>query len=577
MSANGNIIGFPSIDKPWLKYYKKGTDEADLPKCTIYDYIWECNKSNLSDVALRYFGVKITFKELFDNIEKVTKAFSVIGIKKGDIVIMATVTIPETIYAIYAINRLGAIPNMVDPRTSIEGIKEYIRESKSTCILTLDVAYPKIEKAIVGTNVDRVIISSPSDSLSITKKPLFKVINKVKGKSFQYSGKCIIWRKFITNGVNANYNPVCFQENSCCVIEHTGGTTGMPKGVMLSNENLNASAFQIQNSLLNLQRRDIFLNIMPPFIAYGMVLGIHVALVEGWHSVLIPNFNPTDFDRLILKYRPSGIMGVPTHFESLMTSKRIENKDLSFIKVILVGGDKAKIEFETKVNKFFQRHGAEIHLSKGYSMTEASATATFSFEEINKLGSSGIPFAQTVIAAFEEGTDIELPYDKAGEICISTPTMMLGYYKIEEASTILKRHNDGRMWIHSGDLGYVDKDGCVYIDGRIKRMIIRYDGFKVFPSFIENIISKNKAIKSCCVIGVRDKEHSQGELPVAFCVLNPEYINKKSEIIVELTKICRRELPEYAQPIVFHFKDVLPLTSIGKIDYKALEMEENGL
>lgn len=572
MITEKKLTGYPSIDRPWLKYYTEEAINAKMPERTMYEYLWQSNKDHLSDIALQYFDRKISFGEMFDNIETTAKAFSSAGIKQGDIVVMATVTTPETIYAVYALNRLGAVANMIDPRTSVEGIKEYISEVDAKYVLCIDVAYPKIEKAIDGTSVEKIIIASPADSLPLLKKFLFNMMNKLKGSAPKFGSNCITWSDMLSAGKGANFTTAAYQPDVCCVIEHTGGTTGLPKGVILTNDNFNSAAEQIKNSLLRLERQDRFLNIMPPFIAYGMVLGIHIALTHGWESIIIPRFDPKDFADLILKYRPAGIMGVPTYFEGLMDEPKIKGKDLSCIKVVLVGGDKALVEFEKKVNAFFAEHDANIHLSKGYSMTEASATATFAFEEINKPGSAGIPFAQTIVAAFEPETDKELPFGESGEMCICTPTMMAGYYgKQEETDKIIKRHSDGRMWIHSGDLGYVDEDGCIYINGRLKRMIIRYDGFKVFPPFIEDVVSAHKAIDTCCAVGTPDKEHVQGYLPIVFAVLK----NKCDTDVLkrELFDLCQKELPEYVQPVDFVFIDKMPLTPIGKVDYRALEKE----
>lgn len=564
------LTGYPSIDKPWLKYFTEEAIKAKMPESTIYEYLWQCNENHQNDTALRYFDRKISFGELLENIETAAKAFSSVGITQGDIVVMATVTTPETIYAVYALNRLGAVANMIDPRTSVEGIKEYITEVNAKYVLCIDVAYPKIEKAIDGTNVEKIIIASPADSLPQPKKFIFNMANKLKGSTPKLGSNCITWSHMLSAGKNAVYTTAAYQPNMCCVIEHTGGTTGLPKGVMLTNDNFNSAAEQIKNSPLRLERQDKFLNIMPPFIAYGMVLGIHIALTHGWESIIIPKFDPADFANLILKYQPAGIMGVPTYFEGLMDEPKIKGADLSCIKVVLVGGDKALVEFEKKVNAFFAEHNANIHLSKGYSMTEASATATFAFEEINKPGSAGIPFAQTIVAAFEPETDKELPFGESGEMCIYTPTMMAGYYgKQEETDKVIKKHSDGRMWIHSGDLGYVDEDGCVYINGRLKRMIIRYDGFKVFPPFIEDVVSTHNAIDTCCAVGTPDKNHVQGYLPIVFAVLKGEC--NTTSVKEELFALCQKELPEYVQPVDFVFIDKMPLTPIGKIDYRALE------
>lgn len=356
----------------------------------------------------------------------------------------------------------------------------------------MELVYQKVEKAIQGTNVEKVIIVSPSDSLSIIKRTMYRIKSRPK----KLSNMCVRWRTFIDSGKNTKSIPYEYKKDTCCVIVHTGGTTGFPKGVMLSNDNLNAAAHQAINSPIMMTTQDKFLNILPPFVAYGMVLGIHTAISAGWHSIIIPKFEVNEFDKLLIKYQPAGIMGIPTYFEKLMDSPLLSKVDLSFLKVVLVGGDRTSVEFENKVNNFFEAHSCKVHLSKGYSMTEASSTATISFELANKEGFNGVPLQKTIISAFDTETGEELSYGVEGELCLNTPTMMLGYYgKQDETSKVLKKHADESIWIHTGDIGYVDEDGFVNVCGRVKRLIIRSDGFKVFPAHIENVVLQHKEKK----------------------------------------------------------------------------------
>ena len=272
-----------------------------MPECTIYKYLWQNNKDHLNDTALNYFDRKITYGEMFVNIKKAAKAFSALGVKEGDIVVMTTVTTPETIYAFYGLNRLGAISNMVDPRTSEEGIRDYIKEVDAKFVLTIDVALPKIRKAIVGTGVKEVIVVSPADSLSQPKKTAFLLSNKIKGETPKLFKRCIRWKDFIEQGKNEKPVYSHYKKDSCCVIVHTGGTTGTPKGVMLSNDNLNALVLQSILTEIDMQPIHTWLDIMPPFIAYGIGMGICLPLVIGMENILIPSFKAEEFDKLLLK------------------------------------------------------------------------------------------------------------------------------------------------------------------------------------------------------------------------------------------------------------------------------------
>ena len=568
------LTGYPSIDKPWLKYYTEDAINAKMPECTMYEYLWQSNKNHLNDTALRYFDRKISFGEMFDNIEKAAKAFTAIGLKKGDIIIMATVTTPETVYAFYALNRLGVIPNMVDPRTSTEGIREYIREVDAKVVLTLDVAYPKIEKAIVGTNVDRIIVTSPANSLPSVKKALFMLSEKIRGNTYHFADNCVVWQQFVENGSRVTPNDVPYEKDSCCVIVHTGGTTGLPKGVMLSNENVNALVLQSILTGIDMKREHTWMDIMPPFIAYGIGMGLHLPLVIGMETILIPSFDAKKFDELLLKHKPIHMVGVPSYWGVIINSKKLAKKDLSYIIAPTVGGDTMDATLEKNANAFLRDHGCQYPVTKGYGMTEVCAGVSGTVDANNEIGSVGIPFVQTVISVFDPETGDELKYNEQGEICISGPNVMLGYYNNQAATDAIKRtHKDGSVWIHSGDIGYMTENGSLYIVDRVKKMIVRYDGFKVFPSLIEKAVSSHEAVSSCCAVGTPDKEHAQGKLPVVFVVLKPEYRDKGADLEKELFALCKRELPEYAQPIAFQFVDALPLTPIGKVDYRALEKE----
>ena len=568
------LTGYASIDKPWLKYYSEEAINTPVPECTVYEYLWASNKDYLDRVALCYFDKKITFAEMFENIEKAARAFTAIGVKKGDIIIMATVTTPETVYAFYALDRLGVIPNMVDPRTSTEGIREYIQEVDAKIVLTLDVAYPKIEKAIVGTNVEKIIVVSPADSLPTIKKVLFVTANKLKGEVYKLADNCILWKQFIADGDNSPIAEVPYEKDTCCVIVHTGGTTGFPKGVMLSNENINALVLQSILTGIDMKREHTWMDIMPPFIAYGIGMGLHLPLVIGMETILIPSFQAKKFDELLLKHKPVHMVGVSSYWGTIINSKKLSKKDLSFIIAPTVGGDAMDTMLERNSNEFLKKHGCNYPITKGYGMTEVSSGASGTVVENNEIGSVGVPFVHTIISIFDPETGEELKYNEQGEICISGPNVMLGYYKNEVATNSIKRvHPDGTVWIHSGDIGYMTENGSIFIVDRVKKMIVRYDGFKVFPSLIEKVTTTHHAVESCCAVGTQDKEHSQGKLPIVFTVLKPEYVGKEAKIKQELIALCQKELPEYAQPTDFRFKEALPLTAIGKVDYRALEKE----
>lgn len=568
MEEKETMTGYPSIDKPWLKYYTEETINATLPECTIYEYLWENNKDHQSNVALNYFDRKITYGEVFANIDKATKGYSALGLKRNDIVTICAVTVPETIYSFYGLNRLGVVCNMVDPRTSAEGIREYIKEVNSKIVITIDVAYPKIVEAIKGTAVEKIVVISPADSLPQPKKFLFKAFKAAK---IPNDNLHIYWNDFVEMGKDNKPVIATYKKNTPCVIVHTGGTTGIPKGVMLSNDNMNAAALQAYRCGFDFKREHKWLNIMPPFIAYGVGNGLHLPLIVGMEVILIPSFNPDKFVDLLNKYNPNHIAGVPSHYGNIIRNPKFQKSSLQYLLSPIVGGDGMDISLEKEVDVFFASHNAPNPVCKGYGMSEvAAAVCVCSSAERNKIGSVGIPFPYTTMSVFDLDTGKELSYNKEGEICMTGPNTMVGYYNNEtETNNVIKKHDDGLMWVHSGDIGYIDEDGFVFIKDRIKRVIIRHDGFKVFPSLIEKTVDTNDNVVSNCAVGVADTSHSQGKLPIVFAVLS-DGANAET-VKAELFELCKKELPEYVQPVDFVFIDKMPLTPIGKVDYRALE------
>ena len=562
---------YASVAKPWLKYYDPKFFDQTPPECSAFEYVCRQNKTHLTETAITYYGRKITYADLIVNVKKTAAAFRAIGMKKGDIATVVSVMTPEVIYAFYAADMIGASLNLVDPRYSAEGIHEYITEVDSHLLICLNVVYDRCQQAAKRTNVERVLVVSPADSLPLHLAVGYKLSTPDKNR---YSSNVIRWKDFIAAGEDKDTGAEPYDPNHTCVVVHTGGTTGSPKGVMLTDHNFNALAHEFAAQSRLFHRGQKLMNIMPPFIAYGYACGVHMPLVMGLHVIIIPNLDPDKLGALIWKHKPEHMFGVPAHYQQMAASLLLKNKDLSFIRNYAAGGDSLPLGAEQTVNEFLKEHGVEYPLAKGYGMTEVSSAATIAAGNVTKPGSVGIPMLNTVVSVFEPGTETELPIGERGEICICTPTAMKGYYnKPDETAMVLRRHADGQLWVHTGDLGYMDEDGFVYLDARIKRMIIRHDGFKVFPSMIENVISRHPAVHQCSVVGCTDKDHVQGRLPFVYVVLDPEGDKKKRQIVRELRQLCKEELPEYVQPVGYKFISEMPLTPVGKVDYRKLEEE----
>ena len=562
---------YASQAKPWLKYYDQKFIDQTLPALSAFEYVCQRSKNHLNDTALEYYGRKFTYADLIVNVKKTAAALRGAGVKKGDIITVVSIMTPEIIALFYAADMMGATLNLVDPRYSVEGIREYIEEVDSHLLICLNVVYERCRQAAKRTNVEKVIVLSPADSLPPVMAVGYKLTTPDKNK---YASNVIRWKQFIKGGEGQSTAAEPYDPDHACVVVHTGGTTGSPKGVMLTDDCFNGIALQFQAYPKLFHRGQKLMNVMPPFIAYGFACGIHLPLVLGFTVIIIPNLDPAKLGSLVLKHKPEHMFGVPTHYQQLASDPKLRDKDLSFIINYAAGGDSLSRGAEQTVNDFLAAHGARYPIAKGYGMTEVSSAATVAAGLDNKPGSVGIPMVNTVVAAFEPGTDQELPIGQRGELCISGPCLMKGYYnKPEETAILLRRHPDGRVWAHTGDMGYLDEDGFVFLDSRIKRMIIRHDGFKVFPSMIENVVSRHPAVHQCSVVGCADKDHTQGRLPFVYIVLKANTTAKKKQVIRELERMCAEELPEYVQPVAYKFISSMPMTPVGKVDYRQLEAD----
>ena len=569
MSQEKELTGYPSIDKPWLKYYSKEAIDAPLSECTIYEYLYENNKDYPSDIAINYLGRKISYKELFENIDKTAAAFLKIGVKEKEIVTVALPSIPEALYCIYALNKIGAVSNMVHPLAGREETLFYFNEVQSRIAVIFDGAYAAIADDIGNSSVEKVIVASPSDSLPVALRVAYKL--KVKapfldGNVFQS------WKTFFREGKNTPVKAVKKDCHEMAIISHTGGTTGEPKGVMCSDKSVNAIIWSLLKSTQH-ERQQRFLVQLPPFINYSLVNSMLEPLSCGVTLYLIPDYKPAKIGYYLKKCRPNHINSIPPYVEAMLKAPEIKTLDLSFLINLSVGGDGMSKESETLINTLLAERGSKTRLAKGYGMTELISCATFTYEGSNAVGCIGIPLVKINCKIIDSDTNQELSYGESGEICFAGETLMLGYYHNPKATEdLIKLHQDGLKWLHTGDLGYMNENGQVFVTGRIKRIILTKgrDGqvTKLVPDRIEKDIYSHPAVELCCVVGVPDQMRIN--YPKAFVVVKDKGTDKNS-ITEEILQICRENLPDYMVPDEIEYRDDLPRTPRGKIDYRALE------
>ncbi len=561
--------GYPSLDKPWKKYYKKEAILAPLPERTVYEMIYQSNQQHLADTALIYYGRKISYRELFANIEKAAKALTSIGVCKGDIVIVSSANIPETIYVYYALNRLGAIANMVDPRTDLEGTHRYIAEVNAKLVVCIDAVYPRIIKAVVNTAVKDIVVISPADSLPQPVKTFYRM----KNKSVVPSDNTVVWKTFLDNGKDTVVVDAPYKKDTVCTIAHTGGTTGLPKGVMLTNDNINAVTHCYRHLGIPFERGQRYFNDLPPFIMYGLILGVHTTLCYGLQVIVYPIFDSANFPKQFAKYKPHHFSALPDHLRYLIEHKATKDMSLAFLISPGVGGDSLNPQLEETVNQHLKKHGCHYEVCKGYGMTELGATACTSFKGANAIGSVGVPMVANTFKIVDSDTLKECPYNVTGELWISGPSIMSGYYDNPEATkALIHIEPDGTRWVRTGDLGRINEDGLVFHEGRLRRIYLTdYENqpAKIFPQLVEAEIKGVDGIDDCCVVA-RLRSESACYEAVAFIVCKPSETECK-EIIRQLKSKCENALPSYMQPVEYFCIAELPHTPIGKVDFRKLE------
>ena len=559
----------PSQEKVWLKHVTKDYLSDPIPQMTAVEYLREASKDRMHHYSINYYGNKVTYAKMFELIDECADAFHALGVREGDMVSFLTSTIPECIYSLYAINKLGATANTIDPRMDSEAICRMIKESGSKILVVVDVAFFKIADHLDKINQDKIVVQSATTSLDLIKTIAIKL--KVK-TNIRYTDKVISWKTFLKGGKGLNVPPASYVGDRTVCIPYTGGTTGVPKGVMLTNDSVNAVCYNFKYAMPYYEPRDKFLGIIPVFTSYGFVCGLHMPLCLGAEFIPIPRFNPYEFGKLVKKFRPHHMISTPAFYEMLMDSKEVKGLDLSFLTTLGSGGDTMNEGLEDRLNAFMKEHNIRYPLAQGYGLSEMSAAASFCVNDKYRRGSVGIPSVTTVVGIFDPETGEELDYNQNGEVCVTGPSMMKGYFNNpEETANVMRTHADGTVWVHTGDIGYLDEDGFLFIIGRIKRMITRFDGHKVFPLTIENMVSAREEVSACCVIGVDDRERTQGQYPMVIVQLHNGL--DKNAVCKSIFEDCNARCEERGRPVAVIAIDELPLTGMGKSDYRTLEKQ----
>lgn len=554
----------------WLKFYGETPHTLDYPDISLYEMIKRTKDSYPDYIAYDFMGKSAAFSEFISQVDACANALKAYGIKKGEAVTICLPNVPQAIIMFYAINKIGAVASMVHPLSAENEIMFYVNESKSRIAITLSRFYDKFEAIKGRTQLEKVIVAKIGEALPTVKGFLYKFVGhepKVEDSSWTIS-----WQAFMDSAENYKGNIVDEGkgEDSAAIL-FSGGTTGTSKGILLTNLNFNALAMQTAAMEPSLRAGDVMLSIMPVFHGFGLGVGIHTMLAFGVKCVLIPQINPKEFPAIFKKQRPNFMAGVPTLFEAILRNKEMDGVDLSCIKGLFSGGDTLSIELKKKVDSFLKEHGATIQVREGYGTTECVTASCLTPTGHYREGSIGIPFPDTFYKIVTPETNEEVAPKVMGEICITGPTLMKEYINNpKETYQTLRVHDDGKTYLHTGDLGYMDEDGFVYFVQRLKRMIVT-SGYNVYPSQVENVIDAHEAVLFSTVIGVKDDYKMQRVK--AFIVLKPGFA-PSNEIRESIKAHCSKSIAKYALPSEYEFRDSLPKTLVGKVAYRELEKEE---
>ncbi len=565
------LTGYPSIDKPWLKYYSEEAIKADLPNLTIYDYVLRQNEHNMSHVAINYYGANITYGRMFERIDQMAGCLQAAGIGVGESVSVCMLNGPETVLLLLALNKIGAVANMVCGMDETEDILRYLTDAHSTVVFTLDLFQDKFAAIADQANLKQIIVTNITAEMAPLTRIAAQWLKGMKPKALLENGRFAKWKDYFRQ--THLDSRTCPNGEAPAVITYTGGTTGGSKGVLLSS-NAVCNVAKHKQWILQTDAPDdgALLQVLPMFIAFGISSTIMNGLANGL-TVIIRIPMSESISEIYKKFKPNYIIHGPAYWEKFADDNL--NLDLSSLRMAGGGGDVLRVSTEEKINQYLLSHGSPYPIMNGYGMTEVGGGIISNIPgRAHRIGSVGVPFVKVSVAAFDPDTGKELTYGEIGELCFCTPSIMIGYVNNEEETrNIIRLHEAGKYWVHSGDWGYVDKDGFVFVSGRIKRFFTHVGNGvhkKLFSLDIEKVLLQHPYVENCAVVPIADPKTVQ--VPVAFVQVKNKY-RDKPDLEATLTAYSQEHLSAPYRPVKYIFVDHFPLTKIGKIDYRALEKE----
>jgi long-chain acyl-CoA synthetase len=556
-------------NKPWLAYYGDVPHHIDYPEVTMYEALMQTVERCPQAVAYDFLGTTATYGQFAADIDCCADALAALGLKRGDRMTIAMPTCPQAVICFYAVNKLGGVASMIHPLSTATEIEFYLNLSRSRFALTLDAFYGKFKAVKDNTQLKKLVLARIPDYLGWLKRIGFNLTKGRKIPKVPADAPVVWWRAMMAaSHPHASKSNAGFED--LAVILYSGGTTGKPKGIMLSNRNFICEGMQV-SAWGNLTGGDAILAILPVFHGFGLGVCINAAFMGGAKSILVPQFTPEDVAKLIRVKRPNFIVGVPTLFEALNRNPVFQKTDLSCIKAAFSGADTLPRVVKERFEALVRKQGGDTQLREGFGLTEAvTAIMAMPMTEYRE-SSVGVPFPDMAAKIVRSGTTETLSPGEEGEICLNGPAVMMGYLdQPKETAQALQQHPDGKIWLHTGDIGTMDADGFFYFRLREKRMI-KSSGMNVYPAQVEEQLYKHPAVREVCVIGVPDAK--QVERVKGFVVLKePDAAGPEME--KELIDFCRKDLIKWSCPREIEFRNELPLTLVGKVAFAELAAEE---
>jgi len=555
--------------KPWLRFYEHVPQTIDYPRVTMYEAVRQSANRCLDSIAYDFLDYTSTYRQFINEIDKCADALASIGLKKGERITISMPTSPQGIICFYAANKLGAVSSMIHPLSTTNEIEFYLNVSKSRFVLTLDAFYSKFKDLKKTTPLETLILARIPDYLGPLKRIGF---NLTKGRKIPKvpPDPMVKWWRDLMRGSYPHAPQAQMDTDELAVILYSGGTTGVPKGIMLSNMNFISEGMQV-SEWGKLSDADSILAILPIFHGFGLGVCINACFMGGGKSILVPQFTPETVAQIISSKKPSFVIGVPTLFDALSRHPKMHKTNLSCLRATFSGADSLPRTVKERFEGMVKKQGGNVQLLEGYGLTEAVTAIMAMPIGHYREGSIGLPFPDMLAKIVRLDTTEEVPCGEEGEICISGPAVMMGYLdQPEETAETLKRHSDGKIWLHTGDIGTMDEDGFFYFKLRQKRMI-KSSGMNVYPAQVEDILCRHPDVQEACIIGVPDQ--AQVQVVKGVVVLkNPAKASPQMEKI--LIDYCREYLIKWSCPREIEFRDSLPKTLVGKIAFNKLEQEE---